>query len=72
MKRKRKYQITGKSVRTFIKQRKGQIVIEYILLLVVSVLIATILIGFVDETKNGILFQKWRSLLTTIAQDISS
>ena len=72
MKRKRNYKITGKPPITFTKQRNGQVVIEYILLLVVSVLIATILIGFVDETKDGILFQKWRNLLTTIAQDISS
>ena len=51
---------------------KGQVVVEYILLLVVSVLMATILIAFVDESKGGELFKKWRNLLTTIAQDIST
>lgn len=72
MKQKRTLQTSGKLTHTLTQGRKGQVVIEYILLLVVSVLIATILVGFVDETNDGILFQKWRNLLTTIAQDMSS
>ena len=45
---------------------------EYILLLVVSVIMATILITFVDNSKDGVLFQKWRNLITIIAQDNST
>ena len=51
---------------------KGQVVVEYILLLVVSVFIATVLIGFVSADKGGVLFKKWRTLLTVIAEDIST
>ncbi|MCY4512715.1 MAG: hypothetical protein OXB86_03400 [Bdellovibrionales bacterium] len=72
MKQKRKYQTPNKSRSLFLWKKKGQVVVEYILLLVVSVVIATILISFVDESKDGILFQKWRNLLTTIAEDIST
>ena len=53
-------------------RKTGQVVVEYILLLVVSVLIATILINFVNVKNEGILFQKWRNILTVIGEDISS
>lgn len=72
MKQKRKYQTPKRSKPFSLQKKKGQVVVEYILLLVVSVIIATILISFVDESKDGILFQKWRNLLTTIAEDIST
>ena len=72
MKQKRKHQIPESSKALSLQKKKGQVVVEYILLLVVSVIIATILISFVDESKDGVLFQKWHNLLTTIAEDIST
>lgn len=72
MEKEIKYQTLKQPTSLSGKKRKGQVVVEYILLLVVSVLMATILIAFVDESKGGELFKKWRNLLTTIAQDIST
>ena len=59
-------------LRKGVGRRRGQVVVEYVLLLVVSVFIATVLIGFVSADKGGILFKKWRNILTVIAEDIST
>lgn len=54
-------------------QASGQIVVEYVLLLLFSVVFAvTIMNGVVsrDPESPGFLVQKWRSLIDFIAEDI--
>ncbi len=58
--------------RSPIKNRSGQVVIEYILLLVlVTSLGAVIIKGLVSRNidEPGILVAKWHSIIKTIAED---
>lgn len=54
-----------------LKSQKGQVVVEYVLLLIVLVSVASILVkGLVGRTgEPGVVIQTWSGLLTTIAQD---
>lgn len=55
--------------------QKGQIVVEYVLLLVVIVGVAMILIGGIvsrDEDDPGFLIEKWQEINETIGSDITS
>ena len=55
-----------------LRQNDGQIIVEYILLLFISVSIATLLTkGLVGRGDDpGIFITKWSSLITMIGQDI--
>ncbi len=66
--------LTRSTVLDRVKNRSGQVVIEYILLLVlVTGLGAVIIKGLVsrnpDPAETGILVAKWQRILETIAQD---
>ncbi len=55
------------------KKNRGQIVVEYLLLLVVGVALATLLIKQLasrDPENPGMIVQKWNSILQTIGDDI--
>ena len=56
------------------KNQKGQVIVEYILLLVVSTVLALALINLVtvDPDKNSPLFRYWGHLLRVIGADIST
>lgn len=61
------------------KQRqRGQIVVEYILLLSIAVTIAMVIVSKLvkrdmDDTANsGAIIQKWREMQETIANDIQN
>ena len=58
----------------FVKNQKGQVIVEYILLLVVSTVLALALINLVtvDPDKNSLLFGYWGKLLQVIGADIST
>ena len=58
----------------FIKNQKGQVIVEYILLLVVSTVLALTLINLVsvDPDKNSPIFGYWGHLLKVIGADIST
>ena len=54
------------------KNRNGQIVVEYVLLLLFSVVFAVIITKGVvsrDADEPGFLIKKWRSLIDFIAED---
>lgn len=55
------------------KSESGQIIIEYILLMVVVVGIAAIIVRGVvhrDKSDPGFLIQAWNELVQTIGQDV--
>lgn len=55
------------------RDQKGQIVIEYLLLMVVAVALAALLIKQVasrDPENPGLLVKKWNSILTVIGEDV--
>ncbi|NUN06236.1 MAG: hypothetical protein HUU57_10795 [Bdellovibrio sp.] len=54
-------------------QNKGQIVVEYVLLLVIAVTISAVLVSQLvsrNADNPGILVSKWHSILTTIGSDV--
>lgn len=56
-----------------IRSRSGQIVIEYILLLVVAVTISAILVrGLANrsESSPGLVVDKWRKIQAEIGEDL--
>ncbi|MCZ0931865.1 MAG: hypothetical protein OXJ52_01765 [Oligoflexia bacterium] len=57
-----------------VQNKKGQVIVEYILLLVVSTVLALILINLVtvDPDKNSPVFGYWGKLLQVIGADIST
>ncbi|MCY4320945.1 MAG: hypothetical protein OXC37_00850 [Bdellovibrionaceae bacterium] len=59
---------------TFLKRKKGQVIVEYILLLVVSTVLALTLINLVtvDPAKDSPVFGYWGKLLRVIGADIST
>ena len=64
--------LTRSLLKDRVKNRSGQVVIEYILLLVlVTGLGAVIIKGLVSRNADepGILVAKWQRILETIAQD---
>lgn len=53
--------------------KKGQIVVEYVLLLVIAVSLAALLISQLvsrNPDSPGLLITKWQSILKVIADDI--
>ena len=52
--------------------KKGQVIVEYILLLVVSVVIALILINLTNITTDSVISKSWKKMLKIIAEDIST
>lgn len=53
--------------------QKGQIVVEYVLLLVVAVSISAMLVSNLvsrDPDNPGLLSSKWHSILMTIGDDV--
>ena len=62
--------ITPKSL---IRQNRGQIIVEYILLIIISVSIATLLTSLLvgrSEGSSGVIINKWGELLQMIAEDV--
>ncbi|MCB0378971.1 MAG: hypothetical protein KDD33_10800 [Bdellovibrionales bacterium] len=56
-----------------IGQNSGQIIVEYILLITISVAIATLLTTLLvgrGEGRSGIIINKWGQLLQIVAEDI--
>lgn len=55
-----------------LKNQKGQVMVEYILILVILISIATVIVsGLVGRGDNpGFVITTWNSLLETIAQDL--
>ena len=58
----------------FFTNKKGQIIIEYVLLLLVSVVIAKVLVDLasVDPGQGSPIFKYWEHLLRAIGDDIST
>ncbi len=55
-----------------LKDSKGQIVVEYVLLLIISVAIATLLVTTMisrDQQNLGFVIQKWSAIISAIGQD---
>jgi len=64
-------------VKDFLKQitdESGQVIVEYVLLLAVSVVMALLLIQLVtvDPSKNSPVFRYWKNLLEAIGRDQST
>lgn len=57
-----------------IRSKKGQVIVEYIFLLLISVVISLLLIKLVtlDPKQGSPLFNYWRHVLQVIGQDIST
>ena len=58
-----------------IARKKGQVIVEYILLLVISTVIALVLINLVSVipgTPGSPVLNYWKHLLEVIGQDIST
>jgi hypothetical protein len=55
-----------------VKNQRGQVVVEYVLLLIVLIAVAAALMkGLVGTQDNkGAVLKTWSGLLTTIAEDI--
>lgn len=54
------------------QKRSGQVVVEYTLLVVVGVMIATLLINMIigsSDTNPGFLVGKWRRMIQVIGAD---
>ena len=57
----------------FLTSRRGQIAVEYVLLLVVGVSIAAVITSLVvnrDPENPGFLIAKWRQLIELIGTDV--
>ena len=56
------------------QNQKGQVIVEYILLLVVSTTLALLLINLVtvDPGKNSPVFGYWKKIIEVIGADIST
>ncbi len=57
---------------TFIKNQRGQMIVEYILLLVISIVLALALIKLTDLTKSNPFLNFWLHIINTIAEDVST
>ena len=54
--------------------QKGQIVVEYVLLLVLSIGIALLVVSYIvsrDPSSPGFLISKWYEILSFIASDLA-
>lgn len=55
------------------RNTKGQVAVEYVILLAVGVLIASLIVSLVvsrDSESPGFLISKWRQLIELIGQDV--
>lgn len=55
------------------RNKRGQVVVEYVLLLVIAVAMAALITKELvsrDEDNPGILVQKWDAILKTIGEDL--
>lgn len=63
---------------SLLSDRKGQIVVEYVLLLSIAVTIAMIIVSQLvsrdsnDPENSGALIRKWRQVQETIGQDVQN
>ena len=51
---------------------KGQMVVEYVLLLIVSIFVATLLVNLMvsrSADSPGFIIQKWKQLIEFVAED---
>ena len=57
-----------------LQDEEGQVIVEYILLILVSTIMALLLINLVsvDPSKNSPVFGYWRHLIEVIGSDIST
>jgi len=56
-----------------LKKNSGQVVVEYVLLLVIAVAVATLITKELvkrDKDNPGILVEKWDAILKTIGTDV--
>jgi hypothetical protein len=56
-----------------LSNRRGQVVVEYVLLMVIAVAIAAMLSKELvsrSEDNPGILVQKWHDILTVVGDDV--
>ncbi len=59
--------------KTSLKKNSGQVVVEYVLLLVIAVAVAALITKELvkrDPDNPGILVEKWDSILKTIGEDL--
>ena len=59
---------------TLSKNQSGQVIVEYVLLLLVSSVMALALINLVsvDPDKSGLVFNYWKKLIKVVGSDIST
>jgi len=60
-------------MKTTITNRRGQVIVEYVLLMVIAVAVAALLTRELvsrDQESPGVLVQKWNDILKTIGEDI--
>ncbi|MBC6415924.1 MAG: hypothetical protein GDA46_05995 [Bdellovibrionales bacterium] len=64
----------SKNTTNVLVSQSGQVIVEYILLLVVSTAIALLFINLVsvDSSKGSPLFGYWKHLLEVLGSDIST
>ncbi len=58
---------------SIVRQNKGQLVVEYVLLMFIAVVIATLLTKSLvgrSEGNNGLIITKWAALLQMVGQDL--
>lgn len=64
--------------RYFRRNEKGQIVVEYVLLLSIAVTIAMLVVSQLvkrdsdDPENSGALIKKWREIQETVAKDVQN
>ena len=57
---------------SYLLNEKGQLVVEYVLLLLISVALALVIVQLVNLDSEGVLFNYWSRILKIIAEDIST
>lgn len=62
------------TVKTILRQNKGQLVVEYVLLIFVVVVIATLLtkslVGRNSDGTGGIIINKWSQMIQMVGSDL--
>ena len=68
-----KIKLAGRAVKPF-KNSNGQVIVEYILLLVVSAVMALLLVNLVsvDPNKTSPVFSYWKHLIEVVGSDVST
>ena len=71
-----KYFFYNAFIKMFKKQKKGQVVLEYVLLLVIVVAVAVVMLALVkvgdpsDPSSSGSLIQYWIKIIEAIGKDV--